>query len=64
MGPPDEFYVVSNNLLRFLSALSFESLSIGPLSFYVNFSEMSESFFTERSSDGTKIYIHYEGGGC
>ena len=64
LGTPDEFYVVSNNLLRFLSALSFESLSIGPLSFYVNFSEMSESFFTERSSDGTKMYIHYEGGGC
>ena len=61
---PDEFYVVSNNLLRFLSSLGFDSLRISPEGFYVDFSPMSESFITERSPDGTRMYIHYNGGGC
>lgn len=64
LDTPDEFYVVSNNLLRFLSSLGFDSLRISPEGFYVDFSPMSESFITERSSDGTRMYIHYNGGGC
>lgn len=64
LDTPDEFYVVSNNLLRFLSSLGFDSLRISPEGFYVDFSPMSESFITERSPDGTRMYIHYNGGGC
>ena len=64
LGSPDEFYVVSNNLLRFLSPLGFDSLAIFPDRFYADFSPMSESFITELSSDGTKMYIHCGGGGC
>ena len=64
LGRPDEFYVVSNNLLRFLSPLGFDSLAIFPDRFYADFSPMSESFITELSPDGTKMYIHYGGGGC
>lgn len=64
LDTPDEFYVVSNNLLRFLSSLGFDSLRISPKGFYVDFSPMSESFITERSPDGTRMYIHYNGGGC
>lgn len=61
---PDAFYVASNNLLRFLSSLGFDDLSISPGSFFVNFSSMSESFNTELSWDGTTMYIHYGAGGC
>ena len=64
LDTPDDFYVVSNNLLRFLSSLGFDSLRISPEGFYVDFSPMSESFITERSPDGTRMYIHYNGGGC
>ena len=64
LGSPDEFYVVSNNLLRFLSPLALDSLTISPDRFYADFSPMSESFITELSPDGTKMYIHYAGGGC
>ena len=60
----DDFYVVSNNLLRYLNSRTFEDLHISKDSWYISFSEMGPSMWISISEDEKKIYIRYEYGGC
>ena len=60
----DDFYVVSNNLLRYLNSRTFEDLHISKDSWYISFSEMGPSIWISISEDEKKIYIQYEYGGC
>ena len=60
----DDFYVVSNNLLRYLNSRTFEDLNISKDSWYISFSEMGPSIWINMSEDEKKIYIQYEHGGC
>ena len=60
----DDFYVVSNNLLRYLNSRTFEDLHISKDSWYISFSEMGPSIWISISEDEKKIYIKYEYGGC
>ena len=60
----DDFYVVSNNLLRYLNSRTFEDLHISKDSWYISFSEMGPSIWISISEDEKKIYIRYEYGGC
>ena len=60
----DDFYVVSNNLLRYLNSRTFEDLNISKDSWYISFSEMGPSIWINISEDEKKIYIKYEYGGC
>ena len=60
----DDFYVVSNNLLRYLNSRTFEDLNISKDSWYISFSEMGPSIWISISEDEKKIYIKYEHGGC
>ena len=60
----DDFYVVSNNFLRYLNSRTFEDLHISKDSWYISFSEMGPSIWISISEDEKKIYIKYEYGGC
>ena len=60
----DDFYVVSNNLLRYLNSRTFEDLHISKDSWYISFSEMGPSIRISISEDEKKTYIDYEAGGC
>ncbi len=53
----DDFYVVSNNLLRYLNSRTFEDLHISKDSWYISFSEMGPSIWISISEDEKKIYI-------
>ena len=60
----DDFYILSNNLLRYLNSHTFEDLHISKDLWYISFSEMGPSIRISISEDEQKIYIVYEGGGC
>jgi hypothetical protein len=60
----DDFYIVSNNLLRYLNSHTFEDLNISKDSWSISFSEMGASIWISISEDEKKIYIVYNYGGC
>ena len=60
----DDFYILSNNLLRYLNSHTFEDLNISKDSWHISFSEMGPAIWISISEDEQKIYIMYEGGGC
>jgi hypothetical protein len=60
----DDFYVVSNNLLRYLNSHTFEDLTISKDSWSISFSEMGASIRISISEDEKKVYIKYDYGGC
>ena len=60
----DDFYILSNNLLRYLNSHTFDHLDISKDSCYVSFSEMGPSIWISISEDEKKLYINYEYGGC
>ena len=60
----DDFYLVSNNLLRYLNSRTFEYLNISKDSWHISFSEMGPSIWISISENEQKIYIDYYSGGC
>ena len=60
----DDFYIVSNNLLRYLNSHTFEDLNISKDSLSISFSEMGASIWIIISEDEKKVYIKYDYGGC
>ena len=60
----DDFYILSNNLLRYLNSHTFKELGISKDSWYISFSEMGPTISIRISEDEKKIYIVYTGGGC
>ena len=60
----DDFYILSNNLFRYLNSHTFDDLNISKDSWYISFSEMGPSIWINMSEDEKKIYIQYEHGGC
>ena len=60
----DDFYVLSNNLLRYLNLHTFRNLNISKDSWSISFSEMGASIWISISEDEEKIYIKYDFGGC
>lgn len=60
----DDFYILSNNLFRFLSSPTTESINISKDSWYISFSEMGPSISIKISEDEKKVFIEYDYGGC
>tara|TARA_B100001540_G_C15816433_1_gene647773 strand:+ start:3673 stop:4821 length:1149 start_codon:yes stop_codon:yes gene_type:complete len=60
----DEFYILSNNLFRYLNTFTFGNIYIGVDNWGVSFSEMGPSIGVKISEEGKKIYISYTSGGC
>ena len=60
----DDFYILSNNLLRYLNSHTFEDLNISKDSLSISFSEMGASIWIIISEDEKKVYIKYDYGGC
>lgn len=60
----DDFYVLSNNLLRYLNSHTFQYLNISKDSWSIAFSEMGASIQISISEDEENIYIRYDYGGC
>ena len=60
----DEFYILSNNLFRYLNTFTFGDIHIGVNNWGVSFSEMGPSIGVQISEEGKKIYISYTSGGC
>jgi len=60
----DDFYILSNNLLRYLNSHTFDHLNISKDSWHISFSEMGPDIFISISEDEKKIYIEYDYGGC
>lgn len=60
----DDFYILSNNLLRYLNSHTFGYLNISEGSWNISFSEMGPSISISISEDEQKIYIDYNYGGC
>ncbi|MBT7619712.1 MAG: hypothetical protein HN594_01400 [Flavobacteriales bacterium] len=60
----DDFYILSNNLLRYLNSHTFGYLNISKGSWNISFSEMGPSIWISISQDEQKIYIDYNYGGC
>jgi hypothetical protein len=60
----DDFYILSNNLLRYLNSHSFMNLHISKDSWQISFSEMGSFIQITISEDEKKIYIEYDYGGC
>ena len=60
----DDFYILSNNLLRYLNSHTFDHLNISKDSWHISFSEMGPDIFISISEDEKKIYINYDYGGC
>ena len=60
----DDFYILSNNLLRYLNSHTFDYLYISKDSWSISFSEMGASIWISISEDEEKIYIKYDFGGC
>ena len=60
----DDFYILSNNLLRYLNSHTFDHLNISKDSWHISFSEMGPDIFISISEDEKKIYIEYNHGGC
>jgi hypothetical protein len=60
----DDFYVLSNNLLRYLNSHTFRNLNISKDSWSISFSEMGASIQISISEDEKKVYVNYDYGGC
>ncbi len=60
----DDFYILSNNLFRYLNTYTFDHLDVSKDSWYISFSEMGPSIWISISEDEKKIHINYEYGGC
>ena len=60
----DDFYVLSNNLLRYLNLHTFRNLNISKDSWSISFSEMGASIQISISEDEKKVYVNYDYGGC
>lgn len=60
----DDFYVLSNNLLRYLNSHTFQYLNISKDSWSIAFSEMGAYIQISISEDEENIYIRYDYGGC
>lgn len=60
----DDFYVLSNNLLRYLNSHTFQYLNISKDSWSIAFSEMGASIWISISENEEKMYIKYDYGGC
>jgi len=60
----DDFYILSNNLLRYLNSHTFLDLNISKDSWSISFSEMGPFLWIGISEDEKKIYIVYDYGGC
>ena len=60
----DDFYILSNNLLRYLNSHTFDHLNISKDSWHISFSEMGPDIFISISENEKKIYIVCYYGGC
>lgn len=60
----DDFYIISNNLLRYLNSHTFDYLDINKDKWHISLSEMGPSIFIRISENEKKIYIAYDYGGC
>lgn len=60
----DEFYIISNNLFRYITSYAFEYLQVSKNRWVLSVSEMGPIIILQISEDEKKLSIQYELGGC